>query len=565
MYAISELNGIKIYNLSAGKSTNQFIEEATLKKKSLRYNQDFRRRIELIQDFDFPVSSGRVKISEDQQYIIAAGLYPPQLKIFETHDLSMKCMRGMDSEVVQFTILSSDYSKLACICADRSVEFHAQYGRHYKTRVPKFPREITYNPHTSDLIIGGSSEEIWRLSLDEGKFLAPLVSDSAEINAMDYNPYLNILMTGGALGVIETWDYRERTKVNKVIGNKGAGISSLVHDNSGYLFACGSDDGLVRLYDIRYSSHLLEVQHPYKLPIKTLKFHEASKNIISVDKKIIKIYNKTTGKIFTNIEGNSDINDVELVGNSGLLFVANDDTRIGTYFIPELGPAPKWSPFLENITEELEEELTSTVYDEYKFVTKEDLEALNATHMIGTKLLKQYLHGFLIRNKLYNKLKDANDPFAYERYRKEKITKKLEDQRKNRIVIPSKKPQVNQEYFEQLEKIPKKKGKFDPLSVKEDPRFGGLFTKEDFAIDVNSEAYKLNHPGVRGKFARSRQFEGDSDENISEDEDPKIGFKIKELDEKKKSLNSNFEARLKQEKANLDAQKKTKFRKKVKA
>jgi len=34
-YTISELNGIKIYNLSAGKTTEQFLEEAEQKNKSL--------------------------------------------------------------------------------------------------------------------------------------------------------------------------------------------------------------------------------------------------------------------------------------------------------------------------------------------------------------------------------------------------------------------------------------------------------------------------------------------------------------------------------------------------
>lgn len=41
-----------------------------------------------------------------------------------------------------------------------------------------------------------------------------------------------------------------------------------------------------------------------------------------------------------------------------------------------LGPAPRWCSFLDNLTEELEENPESTVYDDYKFVTKKDLENL---------------------------------------------------------------------------------------------------------------------------------------------------------------------------------------------
>lgn len=45
MYSISEVNGIKVYNMSAGKTTPQFIEEARRTHKSLKYNEDYRRRI----------------------------------------------------------------------------------------------------------------------------------------------------------------------------------------------------------------------------------------------------------------------------------------------------------------------------------------------------------------------------------------------------------------------------------------------------------------------------------------------------------------------------------------
>jgi ribosome biogenesis protein ENP2 len=45
---ITELNGVKIYNLSAGKTLPQFLEEAYKKSRSLRYNEEYRKRVELI-------------------------------------------------------------------------------------------------------------------------------------------------------------------------------------------------------------------------------------------------------------------------------------------------------------------------------------------------------------------------------------------------------------------------------------------------------------------------------------------------------------------------------------
>ena len=57
-------------------------------------------------------------------------------------------------------------------------------------------------------------------------------------------------------------------------------------------------------------------------------------------------------------------------------------------FCATLGPAPRWCAFLDNITEEIEESSVSTVYDDYKFVTKDELTDLGLDHLIGTSLLR---------------------------------------------------------------------------------------------------------------------------------------------------------------------------------
>lgn len=518
-YTISELNGVKVYNLSASKTTNQFIEDASKNKKSLRYNKEYRRRIELIQDFDFPVASSRVKVTPDQKYIIATGVYAPSVKIYETSELSMKCMRGIDSEVVNFCILGNDYSKLVFACQDRTLEFHAQYGRHYKTRIPKPPRDLCYHPYTCDLFVSASSNEIYRMSLDEGKFLSPFESDAAGVNVVRYNSYLNLLHSGGEDGIIETWDYRERNKINKIIANDGSDITAMNHDSSGYIFAVGSANGLVRLYDLRYSSHTLEVQHPYRDPIKAIGFHEDTKSMWSADRRMLKIYNKTTGKVFTNVEPKAEINDVEFCSGGGLILLANEDVRVGTLFIPELGPAPTWCNFMENITEELEEEANATVYDEYKFLTAEDLEKLNSSHLIGGKFLKRYMHGYLMKMKMYNKLREVQDPFAYEEYRKKQIEKKLEEQRSNRIIMVDKKKggkKVNQTLVDELtKKAEKKKAGPNPLDILKDARFKRIFEDEELKVDQNSEAYLARNP------KRSNKKKQDSDFDSVDEDEPK--------------------------------------------
>ena len=49
------------------------------------------------------------------------------------------------------------------------------------------------------------------------------------------------------------------------------------------------------------------------------------------------------------------MNDLHHVPGSGLLLSANEGIQMGAYFVPQLGPAPRWASFLENMTEELED------------------------------------------------------------------------------------------------------------------------------------------------------------------------------------------------------------------
>lgn len=47
--------------------------------------------------------------------------------------------------------------------------------------------------------------------------------------------------------------------------------------------------------------------------------------------------------------------------------------------------------------------LGHALYDDYKFVTEKDLKEVGLRHLIGTDLLRAYMHGYFIHNKLYSK------------------------------------------------------------------------------------------------------------------------------------------------------------------
>lgn len=69
----------------------------------------------------------------------------------------------------------------------------------------------------------------------------------------------------------------------------------------------------------------------------------------------------------------NDLNDIHHIPGSGLLMTANEGIQMAAYHIPQLGPAPRWASFLENITEEMEDQTARSVYEDYKFVERNEL------------------------------------------------------------------------------------------------------------------------------------------------------------------------------------------------
>jgi len=60
-------DGVKIYNLSSGKTLPAWLSDK--KKKALRKDAEFQKRIELLYGADFPAASQRIKCSKDGRYL----------------------------------------------------------------------------------------------------------------------------------------------------------------------------------------------------------------------------------------------------------------------------------------------------------------------------------------------------------------------------------------------------------------------------------------------------------------------------------------------------------------
>lgn len=209
---------------------------------------------------------------------------------------------------------------------------------------------------------------------------------------------------------------------------------------------------------------------------------------------MLKVWDETTGKQMAYIESTANFNDFCTVPNTGMFFFAQEDVKMQTFYIPALGPAPRWCSFLDNLTEEIESEVVQNIYDDYKFVTKQELVELGLDHLEGTNLLKAYMHGYFVDMRLYLKAKSTVNPFTFEKYRKEKVDKKIEESRPQRLQVKSDVPKVNKEValkFMDLEDTGKKTK--NPNLLRDD-RFKAMFENPDFEVDKETEEYRLLKP-----------------------------------------------------------------------
>ncbi|KAL4955962.1 WD40-repeat-containing domain protein [Aspergillus filifer] len=572
---LSNQSEVPVYTIS-GSNTARPLPEwlARRRKRSLKDDPEYANRIELLQDFEFEEASQCIRVSEDGEWVMSTGTYKPQIHTHHLPQLSLSWARHTDALNTTFQLLSSDYSKSIHLQSDRSLEFHTPGGCHYKTRLPRYGRDLIYDKVSTEALVpavgvnGDGMGEVFRLSLELGRYMRSFEVDvggddftsagggalQGGINTGAVNTGAiaeeshGLLAFGTTLGTVELWDPRAKGRAGVLLPPTQAGpddprneITALEFHRAGLTLATGSSNGLIHLYDLRSPVPLLKKDQGYGFPIHTLKFllpstttreQTMEPKIMSADKKIIKIWDPRDGAPWTSVEPAVDINSVAWCKDSGMILTANEGRQQHSFFIPQLGPAPKWCSFLDNLVEEMAEDpddpsafnagQAGSVYDNYKFLTLPQLKTLSLDHLIGrTNLLRPYMHGYFVAQRLYEEARLITNPYIWEEERAKRIKEKIDKERESRIRGKKKAAvKVNKRLAERLMEMEEKnerrkakrvleQGGDEPMEYAEAPapaadadsnvlgdsRFAKLFEDEDFAIDETSREFALRNGG----------------------------------------------------------------------
>ncbi|KAJ5595193.1 Ribosome biogenesis protein ENP2 [Penicillium hispanicum] len=608
---LSNQSEVPVYTIS-GSNTARPLPEwlARRRKRSLKDDPEYANRVELLQDFEFEEASQCVRVSEDGDWVMSTGTYKPQIHTHYLPQLSLSWARHTVALNTTFLLLSSDYSKSLHLQSDRSLEFHTPQGCHYTTRLPRYGRDLVYDRQSTEALIpavGVNQDglgEVFRLNLELGRYMRSFEVDvggddftsagggtlqggihtgSVNTGAIAEESH-NLLAFGTSIGTVELWDPRAKGRAGVLLPPTQLGlndarseITALEFQRSGLTLGTGSSNGLIHLYDLRSPVPLLKKDQGYGFPIHTLKFLQPSTatreatmdpKIMSADKRIIKIWDPRDGTPWTSVEPAVDINSVAWCKDSGMLLTANEGRQQHSFFIPQLGPAPKWCSFLDNLVEEMAEDpndpsaFTSaqagSVYDNYKFLTVPQLRTLNLEHLIGrTNLLRPYMHGYFVAQRLYEEARLITNPYIWEEERAKRVKEKIDKERESRIRGKKKAAvKVNKKLAERLlvaeeknerrraQRVLERGGDAEMVDapatdekkkgVLGDSRFAKLFEDEDFAVDETSHEFKLINPSTvpdagprkeRGLTAVEEEavdeLPGSSDEESGSDDEPK--------------------------------------------
>lgn len=119
MSTLPDPSSVKVYTVNGAASGSSsslpdwLTRKRAAKEKGKRVvKEQVEGSLELLQHFEFPEASNRIKTTRDGHHAVATGTYKPQMKVWDLDQLSLKFERHSDAENVDFIVSKSSNLQL---------------------------------------------------------------------------------------------------------------------------------------------------------------------------------------------------------------------------------------------------------------------------------------------------------------------------------------------------------------------------------------------------------------------------------------------------------------------
>lgn len=106
--------GVKVYTVNgsaAGAGSASSLPDWLTRKRAVKggrskrsIKEEFEGAVNLIQHFEFPEASNRIKVTRDGHHALATGVYKPQMRVYDLDQLTLKFERHSNAENVDFLV-----------------------------------------------------------------------------------------------------------------------------------------------------------------------------------------------------------------------------------------------------------------------------------------------------------------------------------------------------------------------------------------------------------------------------------------------------------------------------
>ncbi|OIR58222.1 MAG: nucleolar protein 10 [Amphiamblys sp. WSBS2006] len=341
---------MRAINITGYRHTN--IEQEIVRKEQKK-SKEWRGRIELIQGFSFPTTATHIAFTPDKTAMVGCGVYRPQFKVFLLGELSVLFERSLNSGAKAIEFLSKDWKRLCFMQENRRLEFHSDTEMVESVRMPWLGRKMFYERGGCEVVCCGASSEGAAFSAEAGKFTRYFPTTSKSLDACCHSGPSRLYLFGGVSGRVSLFDGRQKEKVlclRERDCSDGA-VTSLLVQRDGVTVCVGSSEGRIGVHDIRNGGCLFTKDHFYGESIR--KMEQEGDVVLSSDCRVVRVWDRRSGATRGSIETETEIND--FTHDGGYVAVACEEEQMQSFYLPELGAAPKWAEAVEKYAESIEE------------------------------------------------------------------------------------------------------------------------------------------------------------------------------------------------------------------